>query len=94
MRSGAGTMEPTLALCHTLFGGWWVVVVYADGGATAIRSTMIPRAGGMVGRVHILTRVATYAALVTLYARTNRNALSSNPRGVTAWIDFGIKTWI
>ena len=42
----------------------------------------------------VITRVATYAALVTLYARTNRNALSSNPRGVTAWIDFGIKTWI
>ena len=40
----------------------------------------------------VITRVATYAALVTLYARTNRNALSSNPRGVTAWIDFGIKT--
>ena len=44
--------------------------------------------------VAVVTRVATYAALVTLYARTNRNALSSNPRGVTAWIDFGIKTWI
>ena len=57
-----------------------------------------PRTGELYGNEpgssFVLTRVATYAALVTLYARTNRNALSSNPRGVTAWIDFGIKTWI
>ena len=36
-----------------------------------------------------ITRVATYIALLMAYARTNRNALSWNPAGVTAWIDLG-----
>jgi len=56
--------------------------------------TQFSRHADVVAYFKYVTRVATYAALVTLYARTNRNALSSNPRGVTAWIDFGIKTWI
>ncbi len=64
-------------------------------GKLFLASVAVGLVGGL-GAVafRLLTRVATYAALVTLYARTNRNALSSNPRGVTAWIDFGIKTWI
>jgi hypothetical protein len=67
----------------------WTEAVKTGTCALLLAAVTVFAAGALV-----VTRVATYAALVTLYARTNRNALSSNPRGVTAWIDFGIKTWI